>query len=365
MSKSEIQQIPITQLSFDPQNPRLLGDIDGQSESAVIDWMLDDNSLIELMGSIAEHGYFPGEPLLVIKNKRKSDSYIVVEGNRRLAAAKLLANPSLATRKKLAVAEIAKSAKHKTTQLPVLIYPQRKDILEYLGYRHVTGVKSWDPLAKAKYLKQLEQSIKGNTSNAEEKYRRISKSIGSRADYVAKMLTGLAIYDRIAERDFYDIKNIDEDSIDFTLLTTALSYNGILGFLGIKSANDPSLNGINDDHLKELTQWLFSHSNEGRTRIGESRNLKQLNRIVSKSKALEAFRKGESLENADMLTEAPSQVFRESIFESKHSLETAREYVHMINDLVHSDEETLEEILGIVRVIRAAVHDKITNNDEQ
>ncbi len=42
--------------------------------------------------SIVLRGYFPNEPLLAIKEK---DRYVVVEGNRRLAALKALREPGL------------------------------------------------------------------------------------------------------------------------------------------------------------------------------------------------------------------------------------------------------------------------------
>lgn len=48
--------------------------------------MLDDGEAQDLMSSIGQQDYFPGEPLLVVS--AGNDSFIVVEGNRRLAASK-------------------------------------------------------------------------------------------------------------------------------------------------------------------------------------------------------------------------------------------------------------------------------------
>lgn len=115
MSNTEptITTIPVSQLRFDPENPRLPSNIDGHSEQAVLAWMLEDATVLELLGSIGEVGYFPGEPLLVVPAADGNDVYIVVEGNRRLSAVKLLLNPESAPLRKNAVREAAKAAKNR------------------------------------------------------------------------------------------------------------------------------------------------------------------------------------------------------------------------------------------------------------
>jgi hypothetical protein len=66
-----------------------------------LEWLLDEERVVELMIAIGEKGYFPGEILLVVENEatkerpKRDKVYTVVEGNRRLAAVKLLRDPSL------------------------------------------------------------------------------------------------------------------------------------------------------------------------------------------------------------------------------------------------------------------------------
>ena len=55
-------RLPVEELHFDPDNPRLPASVDGSDEQAVLDWMLQDAGLVELMGSIAVNGYFTAEP---------------------------------------------------------------------------------------------------------------------------------------------------------------------------------------------------------------------------------------------------------------------------------------------------------------
>jgi hypothetical protein len=122
---------PIDELHFDPQNPRIPEGVDGTSDEQVLRWMLSDATLLDLMGSIAEHGYFAGEPLLLAP--REPEGYTVVEGNRRLAAVRLLLHPEQAPLRQSSVQQLADSAPNKPTHVYGVLFPDRDSILDYLG----------------------------------------------------------------------------------------------------------------------------------------------------------------------------------------------------------------------------------------
>src|SRR5690242_15594752 len=113
----KIEELKSKDLDFDPRNPRFYRLSEGIADSLVVEEMLEDEGVQSLMSSIGHQGYFPGEPLLVVRTGRSK--YIVVEGNRRLAAVKLL-NGELAPppRKSRSVALIRADATHKPTKLP-------------------------------------------------------------------------------------------------------------------------------------------------------------------------------------------------------------------------------------------------------
>ena len=80
--------------SFWPNNPRLIEDgIHYPTESQVIKALADNANLSELVESIASNGYIDIEPLIV---QRIGSRYVVLEGNRRLAAIRILQNHDLA-----------------------------------------------------------------------------------------------------------------------------------------------------------------------------------------------------------------------------------------------------------------------------
>ena len=110
--------------------------------------MLLDASIIELMLAIGQSGFFVGEALLVVPVG--DDSFTVIEGNRRLASLKLLSEPELATVQKNKIATVISETTERPVLIPCIIFSTRDEITKYLGYRHITGIKSWGVLAKAR-----------------------------------------------------------------------------------------------------------------------------------------------------------------------------------------------------------------------
>ena len=124
-----IQDISINNLRFDPFNPRLPRIYQQLDDREIIEWMLQDASLIDLFSSIANNGYFGGEPIVVVKSE--DNDYIVVEGNRRLAAVKLLNTPQLATIKQTTIQEILQEREVKEIPhtLPCYILKNREEAI--------------------------------------------------------------------------------------------------------------------------------------------------------------------------------------------------------------------------------------------
>ena len=85
------KSIEVKNLLINTENPRFAPVKDQQS---AIDTMLIDkrSNLKNLAKDIAEKGLNPGELLYVTKENKK---YIVLEGNRRLTAIKLITDPQL------------------------------------------------------------------------------------------------------------------------------------------------------------------------------------------------------------------------------------------------------------------------------
>jgi len=94
MSSHGIKVLSISQILLDPINPRH-DPISSQRE--LIEAMLEDQKekLVNLANDIVHEGINPSELPIVIPHNSEQGRYIVVEGNRRITALKLLAQPTL------------------------------------------------------------------------------------------------------------------------------------------------------------------------------------------------------------------------------------------------------------------------------
>lgn len=88
------QPTPVDDLLLDSRNPRLtdFGLNEGASQAEILNVLWTKMAVDEVALSIAENGYFQHEPLYAA---REGGKLHVVEGNRRLAAVKLLRDAKL------------------------------------------------------------------------------------------------------------------------------------------------------------------------------------------------------------------------------------------------------------------------------
>ena len=87
-------QVPTIALGFDRHNPRLVEfEITSKTtDEELIQLLWNTMDVHELVLSIAASGFFPHEALIVAKEAGK---HVVIEGNRRLAAVRVLLEPSI------------------------------------------------------------------------------------------------------------------------------------------------------------------------------------------------------------------------------------------------------------------------------
>jgi hypothetical protein len=142
------------------------------------------------------------------------------------------------------------------------------------------------------------------------------------------------------------------------VLTTALNYSNIAEFLDVRDEQYPDVEA-NDENLEKLAKWIFERGPSGRTRLGESRNLRFLSAIVESEKALESFERGESIQEAAMFTEMPLRIFRRAVDQSKKKLQTAWSYLYKVEGLTEEDARILSEILRLAKDASNIVRDRL------
>ncbi len=126
--------IAVSLLDFDPKNPRFLDITVGAPQSADLSTkrMIEQETLEELVNSIGQQNYFPGEPLLVTPSETDG-RYIVVEGNRRLAALRVLGNMVPETVMTRTIKDAVDRAIHKPSEVVCFVFAQRRDVLNHLN----------------------------------------------------------------------------------------------------------------------------------------------------------------------------------------------------------------------------------------
>jgi len=351
----------VSDLQFDPDNPRLPERVDGTDPNEVADFFLLECNLIELMMSIAEQGYFHGEPLLAVPSGNGTN-YVVVEGNRRLASLKILSGEIHPRSMERAVSKILGEAKKHQDSAPCLVFSRRDDVLTYLGYRHITGIKEWDALAKARYLSQLRERIGGNDHLAA--HRKLAKEIGSKSNAVAKILTGFGILNFAKNEGILRDLSLEEGDVPFSLLTTAIGWSSIAQFIGLADAGDVELKGIKREQVRELFQWAFYKIDGHRTKIGDSRNFSVFARIVEFPQALAALRKGSSLEEADILAEGPAQAIRINIQKAISAIDHAQLSISIADGLNENDLADAIKLRKIALSLEGSIKANLTVDEE-
>lgn len=351
---NKIVEIDTKKLDFDPQNPRFFRLNDASNAATVIEEMLDDESVHDLMLSIGQQGYFPGEPLLAVKD---GGQYIVVEGNRRLAAVKLLNGDLQPPKRKLkGVLEIIEDTTHKPKKLPCIIYENREDVLRYIGYRHITGVKEWDSLSKAKYLKELCDTFYAN-EDKDVVLKSLAREIGSKAHYVATLLTALNLYEVAHSSEFFDLPMKAAD-VEFSYITTALGYSKITNWLGLQDKKDFIEPELNEENLKRLFSWFFVPDQQGRTIIGESRRIKDIAAVVEKNEAIDVLIRSSNLDEAYLYTSGEKIALDKALSAASVKLRVVWDMLLKAKEITAEHEEAASDIFDMSKNIRNQIRSK-------
>jgi hypothetical protein len=154
--------LSIDQLQLDSLNPRITG-VDTQR--GVLQEILDDQGekLYTLAEDMVNQGLSPIERLLVQREKKDSDRFITLEGNRRVAALKILVNPHVLTSLQLKESlqkrfeKLAKGFDRKNIEPIACFEVANRDegnqwiYLRHTGENEGRGVVGWSGIATSRF----------------------------------------------------------------------------------------------------------------------------------------------------------------------------------------------------------------------
>lgn len=278
----------IANLLLDSENPRIPKEKQSLSQDDLTLFIAKEYNAIAVARSIASHQYFPSEPLIAIK--AKGGKFIVLEGNRRLAALRLLRDSSL--RGKLSNQKEWDEIKTANVpdEVPVLEVSTRREVAPIIGYRHISGIQQWDSYSKARYIAS---QVKGGLD-----FEKTALEVGEKESEVRSNYRNYQIAEQITKSG---VSKAESDDLvnNFGIFTRAMQSKDLRDFIGAPAPEQVSTKKApiptsKKAVLKELTGYLF-----GPKRVLEdSRDITKLGKVIASEDGLKALRSERNLELA-------------------------------------------------------------------
>ncbi len=302
----ERRNIPVADLLLDPENPRLPEDLQGADQGRLLRYLNDEAVLDELVRSLNDNGFFDHEPLIA----HESDDlggYIVLEGNRRLAALKVILGAPEARDEGLEPLLDAPPTEERLEQLrevPVYVVDDRDEVHRYLGFRHIGGIKTWSAEAKARYL--FQESEKAAERRAENVFLVVARRVGSNSQGVRNSYTALALLRHARDEFGIPVTYVSQNRFGVWLrCMTAQDVRHYVGLNGSRSYEEVR-DGIADtdgDNLREVISDLTPAEGEKRPLLNDSRDVTVYGRVLHHRVAHDVMRRYRDLNIARQIVE--------------------------------------------------------------
>ena len=218
-------KVPVERLRLDREPPRLADREKHASDEAIIA-RLYSAGLDELLLSISTSGYLNIEPLVAM-NAPDGDGLIVLEGNRRLAALRLLREPELvskiasAEKVRIAIPDVDDSLRHTFEQVTVYRVASREEARAFIGFKHIHGPAKCNTYAKARFAADWYRE-------GEVSIERIASALGDRHGTVKRMVSAIYVLEQAIREGLFDIEDRYTPKFNFGHLIAAFSRSQYL-----------------------------------------------------------------------------------------------------------------------------------------
>jgi len=306
--------VDVAQLRFDPDNPRLDEDA-GRDQEHIFRFLVDEIGVDDLLQSISSAGMLEGDPIIVRKAEEEN-AYYVIEGNRRLAAIKLLLGEKIGDGNPEPTMPAVSTALATTLRHVSVQTDWEQEALEsYLGYKHVTASREWAPEAKARFV--LDHA-KNDLSN--DNLRKFAKRLGTNLPTLKRWIIAYLTLKQAEQEEIFDPKAAPTRRY-FGTFYTLLGSEQVQNFLDLQS--DPisrtPIPQANKTNLSEFLSWVIGTKKD--PPIINSRMQKQLGEVLSSPKALQHFRLKRDINTALLYTEFKATEIATKLRTAAYSIE--------------------------------------------
>ncbi|WP_080708462.1 ParB/RepB/Spo0J family partition protein [Aeromonas hydrophila] len=337
-------------LLLDVSNPRLFngGHISSNStQDELVKELADTADLKELIESIAENGYLSIEPLIVME---KDDKYVVLEGNRRLAAIKLLRDRELARRCRVSIPDILKpEVEGSLAEVSAYLVSNEEEARSFIGFKHVNGPHKWDSFAKAQFAYRWYISERENGLTIDD----ITKKLGDSNNTVRSIVSAMFIIEQAKKQNIYDVQNDRmTPKFAFSHFYTALNRSEYKDFLGLEKDWSAQLteNPVPEnkkENLKDVFIGLYGYKKDKIPSIISSQNpdLKQFGEVLINEHSYDAFKSNRMTSLSDLYKQSgdPLKHIKDAFLEINRQMDTISNVLDRTNNLDESTTTYVEQ----------------------
>ncbi|MBH0024488.1 ParB N-terminal domain-containing protein [Salinibacterium sp. SWN248] len=289
-----IQKLRVEELLLDPQNPRLPEELLGKTPPELLEWLEESETLEELASSMLANGFFAHEPL-VVKATNGGAPYVVVEGNRRFATLSILLQLPAAKEADVNFdfeVEPTKDQLARLWEVPCLVVDHEDDVRKFLGFRHIGGLKTWKPEAKARYLEvEVDSAAREGSSNP---FKDVGKRVGTNALGVRGPFIALKVLR--AARDVDSLNKLATSVLRdrFGVWNRLLNSAEVREFIGLADALDyesviKSMGALRIDNLLRVLSDLLPPPGGRLAVLQDSRDATRYGQVIADNVARNAL----------------------------------------------------------------------------
>lgn len=299
-SRKGYDERDVTLLRLDPKNPRLPEDLQGRPQDELLAYLFEHGVLEELANSFIDNGYFEHEPLIVTPSPDEEGTWIVLEGNRRLATLMILLRlqPALDADVEFTLHPAPQAAQIDALRtVPSYQVSSPEAVHEFLGFRHIGGIKTWSAEAKARYLlREVERVHKSGVSG--NVFSVVGRRVGSNAQGVRNPYMALKIL--LYGRDEFGIDTRDLQRRRFGVWTRCMNSKDLRSYIGFNGARtyedvERQLPELDEERLSEVIGDLSLRDGKRQPVLADSRDVTFYANILQNPKAHTVLRQYDDL----------------------------------------------------------------------
>jgi hypothetical protein len=294
---------------LDPNNPRFVGpnwqkveddqiDVEAAQENASM-LLVRNYGVEKLRMNMEVNGYLPIDRVIV--RKFKEGKYVVLEGNRRICAAKLI-NPV-----GMDGTEIGEEILNSIRQIPCLEYIGSESDAAWIfqGLRHITGISEWSAYNKAKLLVEQMEHEELTLTEA-------GKRFGLSPFGAGQWVRGYYAFKQAREQSDY-VHEVDERAYPYFQELFSRSSVAVREWLDWSEDDSKFKNALN---FNEFVGWLYPRPSDAeddsdtrgdfdRRKLSRRDDIRLVAYLLKNSeKYFQQFRTGQELEAAYSIANA-------------------------------------------------------------